>query len=731
VDLSFFRNWADLWLRCGATRRRPRRPLEVEALEERDLPASFRPGYLLARVHGRAAPFSTAGPTGYTPAQVRHAYGFDQVWFNGVAGDGSGQTIAIVDAYDDPTIASDLAQFDWAFGLPNPVFQKVNQWGGGTPPPANPNWGVEIALDVEWAHAIAPGARILLVEANSNSDADLFAAVSYAAAQPGVSAVSMSWGTPEYATEASSDGVFTTPAGHQGVTFLAAPGDNGAPASYPSASPNVIAVGGTTLSLDSWGNWVGESAWSGGAGGISAYEGQPFVQMGTVTQTTASRAVPDVAYDANPATGFPIYDSYNYGTYAPWAQFGGTSAGTPQWAALIAIADQGRAGAGLGSLDGPSQTLPALYAMPGGDFHDITTGNSTGTPWYWAGPGYDLVTGRGSPVANLVIRDLVNYPGTPATSPWANLGGTATAVSSARNADGSQQVFAVGTDNAVWVRTQAANGGWGYWTSLGGVTDGLTVTENGAGWQDVFAMGGDGSVWTRSETAPGVWTAWASLGGVCKALTAGRDAGGSEEVFAVGTDNALWTRRETSPGVWTAWASLGGVGHNPVVARNRQGLLDVFVIGADGAAWTRSETAPGVWTAWASLGGACKALAAGRDADGTEEVFAIGTDNALWTIRETAPGVWTAGASLGGDCQAVVVTPNAQGLLDVFVTGSDSRAWTRSETWAGQWTGWTGLGGMIRSLAAGLDSSGRPEVIAQALNATMWWKDENSAGVWV
>jgi hypothetical protein len=728
VNRSLFRTWADRRRRGD---RRPACRLEIEVLEDRCLLTAFSPGYHLARHLGRAAPFATAGPTGYSPAQVHHAYGFDQIWFNGVAGDGSGQTIAIVDAYDDPYIASDLHQFDWAFGLPDPAFVKVNEWGGSTAPAANPNWGPETALDVEWAHAIAPGARILLVEANSNSDADLFAAVSYAAAQPGVSAVSMSWGTPEYAGEASSDGVFTTPAGHQGVTFVAAPGDSGAPASYPAVSPNVIAVGGTTLKMDSYGNWAGESGWSGGAGGVSSYEGQPFFQLGTVTQTTASRTAPDVAYDGDPATGFPIYDSYNYGTYAPWAQFGGTSAGTPQWAALVAIANQGRAWAGLGSLDGPGQTLPALYMMPGGDFHDVTTGTSTGTPHYSAGPGYDLVTGRGSPVANLVVRDLVSYTGNPAAAPWANLSGTATAVTSARNADGSQQVFAVGTDGAVWVRTQAAGGGWGYWTSLGGVSKGLAVTENSAGWQDVFVVGSDGAVWARGETAPGVWTGWTSLGGAVRSLTAGRDAGGAAEVFAVGTDNALWTRRETAPGWWTAWASLGGVGKAPVVAQNRQGLLDVFVIGADGAAWTRSETAPGAWTPWASLGGACKALAAGRDADGTEEVFAVGTDNALWTIRETAPGVWTAGASLGGACQAVVVTPNAQGLLDVFVTGSDGAAWTRSETWAGQWTPWTGLGGVIRSLAAGLDSSGRPEVIAQGPNATVWWKDKNSGGLWV
>jgi hypothetical protein len=703
--------------------------LDVQTLEGRDLPTTFTAGYL--GVHaGRATPHSSSGPTGYTPAQVRHAYGFDQIKFGGVAGDGTGQTIAIVDAYDDPTIAGDVAQFDRAFGLPDPVFQKVNQAGGSTPPAASPTWGVEIALDVEWAHAIAPAARILLVEANSNSNADLFAAVIYAARQSGVSVLSMSWGTPEFPTEAASDGVFTTPAGHSGVTFLAAPGDNGAPASYPSASPNVIAVGGTTLTLGSGGSWANESGWAGGAGGPSAYEPQPLEQLGQVPQTAASRTSPDVAYDADPATGFPIYDSYNYPAAAAWAQFGGTSAGTPQWAALIAIADQGRARMGLGSLDGPGQTLPALYQLPAGDFHDITTGASAGAPRYAAGPGYDLVAGRGTPVANLVVRDLVSYAGTAAAAPWANLSGTASALVSARNADGSQQVFAVGTDSALWVRTQATNGGWGNWTSLGGSATGLTVATNAAGWQDVFVLG-LGSVWTRSETSSGVWTAWASLGGAVKSLAAGRDANGTEELFAVGTDNAVWTRRQTAPGVWTAWASLGGVVQSPVVLPNRQGLLDLFVIGGDKAVWVRSETAVGVWTAWASLSGAVKSLAAGRDANGTEELFAVGADSALWTRSETAPGTWTAWASLGGVASGLTATTNAAGWQDLFVIGTDGAAWTRSETATSQWAPWTSLGGLARSLAAGLDSFGRPEVIAQGPIGALWWKDQNSGGMWV
>src|SRR5262249_53223804 len=128
VDRFLSRVWTALryWREPRRSPGTPRARLVVEALESRNLPTTFAPGYP-GQPAGRAVPHSTPGPTGYTPAQVRHAYGFDPISFGGVAGDGSGQTIAIVDAYDDPTIAGDLVQFDRAFGLPDPVFRKVNQ----------------------------------------------------------------------------------------------------------------------------------------------------------------------------------------------------------------------------------------------------------------------------------------------------------------------------------------------------------------------------------------------------------------------------------------------------------------------------------------------------------------------------------------------------------------------------------------------------------------------------
>ena len=426
---SWFNRGLDSRRRGSGFRKRPARKsersrlLRAEPLEARALLSASMSDWATTfhrpiPAGNGTVPLATSGPTGYSPAQVRHAYGFDKITFNNgtVPGDGSGTTIAIVDAYDDPNIANDLHQFDAAFGLPDSTFTKVNQSGGTSYPAANAGWITEIALDVEWAHAIAPKASILLVEASDASYGNLMTAVNYAKSQPGVVAVSASWGGGEFSGEKTYDSYFTTPAGHTGVTFFVSSGDAGAPISYPAASPNVVAIGGTTLSADSQGNYSSESGWSGSGGGLSAYESQPTYQKGVVTQSTTARANPDIAYDSNPNTGFPVYDSYNNGTVTPWGQWGGTSDAAPQWAALVAIADQGRASIGKAALDGVAQTLPLLYSIAAGDFHDITGGTSTGTPNYPAATGYDLVTGRGSPYANLVVNDLVGVPPVPAAT---------------------------------------------------------------------------------------------------------------------------------------------------------------------------------------------------------------------------------------------------------------------------------------------------------------------------
>ncbi len=346
-------------------------------------------------------------PVGMTPAQIRTAYGISSVGIGSIVGNGAGQTIAIIDAYDDPNIVSDLHQFDLQLGLNDPPsFKVLNETGGTTPPTASGStgWSVEESLDVEWAHAIAPQANLILFEANSASDQDLIStAVNTARNTPGVAAVTMSFGGDEYSGDTALDSVFTTPSGHTGVTFLASTGDSGAPGGYPAFSPNVVAVGGTTLTINpSTYAWVSETGWTYSGGGKSAYEGEPSYQSGV--QSSGWREIPDVSFDADPNSGVAVYDSYDFGSSSPWVQVGGTSVSSPCWAGLVAIGDQLRVAEGLTPMDGPTQTLPMLYSMKAGDFHDITVGNNG----YSAGPGYDMVTGIGSPVANNLLTDFVS-----------------------------------------------------------------------------------------------------------------------------------------------------------------------------------------------------------------------------------------------------------------------------------------------------------------------------------
>ena len=349
----------------------------------------------------------------FTPSEIRQAYGVNEISFNGTAGDGSGQTIAIVDAYNDPNIISDANTFSANYGLPQfnasggPTLQVLNQFGGATlPSNASPGtWDVEESLDVEWAHAMAPNANIILFEANSNGTNSLYRAVTTAAGYSGVSVVSMSWhsNNAEFSGETSLDSTFTTPSGHQGVTFLASSGDVGGLAIYPSVSPNVIAVGGTSLTLNGDGSYGSESAWSDGGGGISKYESQPSYQNGKVNgDSSTNRTVPDVSMVADPNTGVFLLDTFYSSQYQ---QAGGTSLSAPLWAGLIAVADQGLALKGISSLNGATQTLPDLYSLPSTDFHDITTG-SNGNP---ATVGYDMATGLGSPIANLLVPALAGY----------------------------------------------------------------------------------------------------------------------------------------------------------------------------------------------------------------------------------------------------------------------------------------------------------------------------------
>jgi kumamolisin len=316
---------------------------------------------------------------------------------------GGRNAIAIVDAYDDPDAYTDLANFSSQFGLPaiNPtsfvvVFAPA---GGATPgscigtairPPsaAGTGWDIEESLDIEYAHGMAPLATLYLVEAQSNSFADLFCAVAIASkwvAAAGGGEVSMSWGSGEFSGETAYDAVFTTTK----VVYLASAGD-GPGVLYPSASPNVVAVGGSTLSTNATtGALISENVWQETGGGLSAFEATPSFQSGiSAVASSGYRGTPDVSSDANPYTGVWVLDSLTYGIPV-WFIVGGTSLSAPTWAGIINSA---------GSFAASSNAeLTNLYGDPRKDFNDVTIGSCGIYMENFASSSWNFCSGLGSP----------------------------------------------------------------------------------------------------------------------------------------------------------------------------------------------------------------------------------------------------------------------------------------------------------------------------------------------
>ena len=363
-----------------------------------NLGGSLRPGHARPPLYANFGPFKGSGKGGhgggggstavyYSPAQIRQAYGFSQLYSTTT---GAGQTIAIIDAYGSSSIQKDLNSFCSYFGLPAATVDIRYPQGK---PGANSGWAQETSLDVEWAHAIAPGAHIMLVVAANASVGNLLGAVDYAVAN-GATVVSMSWGAGEYAGETTDDSHFN----HPGVTFVASAGDSGEAVEWPAASPYVVGVGGTSLHLNSSSVRTSETAWSGSGGGISQYEPAPSWQSGW--SGLSSRGVPDVSYVADPNTGVEVV--YGGRLYV----FGGTSVGAPQWSALVALANSlntsplSSADTALYSAAGTSDTINGSF------YYDITSGNNGTDTDDYAIPGYDLVTGLGSPVANTLAPVL-------------------------------------------------------------------------------------------------------------------------------------------------------------------------------------------------------------------------------------------------------------------------------------------------------------------------------------
>jgi len=369
----------------------------------------------------------------YGPQQIRTAYSIQQLLNVGITG--KGQTIVIIDAFQSPTIQHDLTTFDKLFGL-NDTTLNIIAPNGLTPfdpkDPTQVGFAGEITLDVEWAHAIAPDAIIDLVLAKSNADVDILSVTKYAVDHDLGSVISQSFGEAEACIDpklVQAEHLIFQEATTEHITLLASAGDQGAAeqtcdgsgfflsTSSPASDPLVTAVGGTKLNADATtGAYSSEVAWneSGGAsgGGFSVLYPQPDYQKG-VSGFKAQRGVPDVAYDGDPNGGvLAVFSSSGQGNDLVFL-FGGTSAGSPQWAGIVALANQ-LAGAPLGFLNTSIYQL-GLGSFYSQTFHDITSGNNTfvgkdakGKPvkitGFNAGKGWDAVTGWGTPnVTNLVL----------------------------------------------------------------------------------------------------------------------------------------------------------------------------------------------------------------------------------------------------------------------------------------------------------------------------------------
>ena len=374
----------------------------------------------------------------YGPDQIREAYGINPLLNSGV--NGAGRTIVIIDAYGSPTIEQDLQTFDATWGIPDTSFQIIRP--DGPPDPTDIGnffgWGVETSLDVEWAHVVAPAANIVLVVAKSNNDADILSATKYVVEHDVGDILSQSYGEAEQCMDPgllAQQHQYFIQMQQKGMSVFASSGDAGAAqpscdgssfikaASTPASDPLVTAVGGTKLNADLvTGRYISETTWNetialGGAaasgGGFSIIFPRPDYQNAVVRSDM--RGLPDVAYNAAVDGGVlvllhcPAAICGEEGSF--WFRVGGTSAGSPQWAALAALADQ-FAGRRLGLLN------PRLYQLgrlaQTRFFHDIADNSDNGLPADFGGPitgfhavpGWDAATGWGSPIAWLLVPAL-------------------------------------------------------------------------------------------------------------------------------------------------------------------------------------------------------------------------------------------------------------------------------------------------------------------------------------
>ena len=378
----------------------------VQPAEASELPRDIgRKAHVHLRLFSLAKPFTSAQPRaaglppypGYffeTPASLACIYRIAPLIVAGCnpntvtsVPNGGSKAIAIVDAYDNPTAAADLQVFSNQFGLPAANFSTV--YAAGTRPAFNANWAIEEALDVEWAHAMAPYAKIYLVEAGNSTLSSLISAVQAAAnlvAGNGGGEVSMSWGSSEFSGETAYDSAFV----RTGVVFVASAGDS-AGVSYPSASVNVVSAGGASINRSpADGAFLAQGVWQLAGGGPSAYEPRPAYQNGRAPIVGASRATPDFVFDADPATGVWVYNSSASGPN--WYILGGTSVAAPALSGIL------NASGTFARSTAAELSLVYANSAQGNGFAPVTLGDCGPYNGYIPSLGSPFCAGAGAPI---------------------------------------------------------------------------------------------------------------------------------------------------------------------------------------------------------------------------------------------------------------------------------------------------------------------------------------------
>jgi len=518
---------------------------------------SWRRTDIKARKASAVAPMVT--PSGWSPNDLKSAYSIPTNL-------GAGATVAVVDAYDNPKAEADLATYRSQYGLAacttaSGCFRKVSQTGSTTSlPNADAGWAGEIALDIQMVSAVCPACHILLVEATSSSTTNLGVAENYAATQPGVKAITNSWGGPESSADASANAKYFV---HPGIAITASTGDDGYGTSWPASAASVIAVGGTSLSRASTTRGWSESVWKGAGSGCSTYVAKPVWQLDS---GCAKRSIADVSAIADPNTGVAVYDSYGSGG---WTVYGGTSVSAPIIAGMYALADN----------PAPSASYAYLAANLGG-LNDVTAGqNSTSCSSYLckAVAGYDGPTGMGTPNGLLALGGAGGSGGTTS-----NAFSVAVAPSSANLTAGNSSTATVNTTTTagsaqnVALSATGAPAGVNVSFSPSSVTSGgsstMTVTSSTSTTPGTYtiAVNGTGSSSSASGTY-GLTIAAPTSGGSCvtgqQLKNTGFESGSTSWTATSGVVGKYTGSSAPHSGVYDAWLDGYGTSHTDSAAQ--------------------------------------------------------------------------------------------------------------------------------------------------------------------